>query len=128
MAEETPLERFRRQVLPGRTVKEVTDVIERTCKSMKPGQMVHSETFTLMEAVSAIELGDPKVDIGVIPEARDTGLPTDLFKVTLSSPSPSSFYFKSFFFLFFFFYLSNFGFEVSDNWILFSEHRRGERL
>ena len=121
MAEETPLERFRRQVLPGRTVKDVTDVIERTCKSMKPGQMVHSETFMLMEAVSAIELGDPKVDIGVIPEARDTGLPTDLFKVTLSSPSPTSFFFS-------FYFLSNFGFEVSDNWSLFSEHRRGERL
>jgi hypothetical protein len=74
------LETFREEMLPGRTSVEVTDVLGRACESMKPGQLIHTETFTLLEALSAIEIGDQKVDIGVIADQSNTGVPSELFE------------------------------------------------
>ena len=78
------LERFRRDCFPGRTVVEVTDAVERACRALAPGQMIHNETFSLIESVSAIELGDPKVDVGTIPEARNGGLPSELLEAGMA--------------------------------------------
>ena len=75
------METFREEMLPGRTSVEVTDVLGRACESMKPGQLIHTETFTLLEALSAIEIGDQKVDIGVIADQSNTGVPSELFEV-----------------------------------------------
>ncbi|QDZ20087.1 NatC auxiliary subunit of N-alpha-acetyltransferase [Chloropicon primus] len=75
---------FERDCLPGRTVVEVTNVLERVCEALEDGEMIHTETFSLMEAVSAIELGDPKVDVGTIPEARNSGTPAELFKAGMA--------------------------------------------
>lgn len=38
--------------------------LDAVCKELKPGQMVHDEHFSLIEAMSAIEIGDPKMDQG----------------------------------------------------------------
>ena len=82
---EGSLEEFRRSVLPGRTVVEVTEVLKRLCHTgLGPGGMVHPPAFSLLEAVSAIELGDPKVDVGSIPEARNCGTPADLLAAGLA--------------------------------------------
>ena len=72
---------FREEMLPGRTAVEVTDLLGKACESMKPGQLVHAETFTLLEALSAIEIGDQKVDIGVRADQGNSGVPSELFEV-----------------------------------------------
>lgn len=38
--------------------------LDRVCNEMQPGEMLHGPHFSMTEAMSAIEIGDPKMDQG----------------------------------------------------------------
>lgn len=59
---------------------DVTDVFNSARSSMGVGEMIHSPRFTLFTAMSAIELMDPKMDVGVGIERdiRDVFIPDTL--------------------------------------------------
>ena len=38
--------------------------IDTVCSEMQPGEMMHGPHFSMMEAMAAIEIGDPKMDQG----------------------------------------------------------------
>ena len=41
-----------------------TNILLDAAKEMAPGTMIHSDCFNLFEAMSALELMDPKMDAG----------------------------------------------------------------
>lgn len=45
--------------------EDMTDVFKSTAQGMRTGQMIHGERFCLREAMSALELMDPKMDAGM---------------------------------------------------------------
>nr|CAB3264177.1 N-alpha-acetyltransferase 35, NatC auxiliary subunit-like [Phallusia mammillata] len=45
---------------------EVTDEFEKACNELDLGELVHAQHFGLFEAMSAIEMMDPKMDVGMI--------------------------------------------------------------
>ncbi|RYP92361.1 hypothetical protein DL770_001563 [Monosporascus sp. CRB-9-2] len=53
---------------PGVVVREITDKFASAVK--KPGELVKDEHFTLFEAVSALEIMDPKMDSGFLAEGE----------------------------------------------------------
>lgn len=48
--------------------RNITDEFIQTTTQLLPGQLVKDEYFTLFEAVGALEIMDPKMDSGFIPE------------------------------------------------------------
>lgn len=56
---------------PHTTTVEHVDVqpfLQRVCDSMAMDEMVHDKQFSLFDAMNAIEIGDPKMDIGLLHE------------------------------------------------------------
>ncbi|KAK4542706.1 hypothetical protein LTR36_006278 [Oleoguttula mirabilis] len=51
-----------------RGVKDVTAEFATAAKQLQPGQLVKDDYFTLFEAVGALEIMDPKMDSGCVPE------------------------------------------------------------
>lgn len=45
---------------------EVSPLLARACEAMAPGQMVHDEDFNLAEAMLAIEVGEARMDMGMV--------------------------------------------------------------
>jgi hypothetical protein len=52
--------------------EDVTDFMEDTASGMLVGQMIHGDDFSLREAMSALELMDPKMDAGCTKEKSIT--------------------------------------------------------
>ncbi|EPQ50584.1 hypothetical protein GLOTRDRAFT_118272 [Gloeophyllum trabeum ATCC 11539] len=50
---------------------DVKDVFEEAARDMQPGQLVFTEGFTIQDAMSAIEIGEPRMDSGMIAEANE---------------------------------------------------------
>lgn len=44
---------------------DVHDVLREAAEQLQPGELLHTESFSLFEAMSAIEIGDPKMDAGL---------------------------------------------------------------
>lgn len=44
---------------------DVTKVFEDTCKALEVGEMVESSAFDLQQAMTALEIGDVKMDVGL---------------------------------------------------------------
>lgn len=40
-------------------------LLRRVCDGMAPGELLHGPSFSLLESTTAIEIGDPKMDIGL---------------------------------------------------------------
>jgi hypothetical protein len=40
-------------------------LLERVCGGMAAGELLHGPSFSLFESTTAIEIGDPKMDIGL---------------------------------------------------------------
>ncbi|KAJ3278699.1 N-alpha-acetyltransferase 35 NatC auxiliary subunit [Borealophlyctis nickersoniae] len=59
--------------------KDVTHLFDAASEALEVGQLIHGETFTLWEAMSAIEIMDPKMDTGMDlpPEAQQGKLTAD---------------------------------------------------
>jgi len=51
--------------MPGTSVIEVTGILAKATEAMEPSQLIHNQGFTLLEAMSAVELGEPKMDTGM---------------------------------------------------------------
>ncbi|KAL4214340.1 Mak10 subunit, NatC N-terminal acetyltransferase-domain-containing protein [Rhizopus microsporus] len=62
--EEEEEEEEERQLLP--QWKDITEFLDEATSEFKDGQLVHLKSFTLFEAMSAIEIMDPRMDTGVI--------------------------------------------------------------
>lgn len=45
--------------------QDVHDVLRQAAVQLQPGELLHTESFNLFEAMSAIEIGDPKMDAGL---------------------------------------------------------------
>ncbi|KAK4580526.1 N-alpha-acetyltransferase, non-catalitic subunit [Recurvomyces mirabilis] len=58
----------------GPKIQDVTEEFAAAAKQLPPGQLVKDEYFTLFEAVGALEIMDPKMDSGFVPE-DDTAEP-----------------------------------------------------
>jgi hypothetical protein len=63
--------------------KPVEPLLEAARQELRVGQMVHSSGFSLFEAMSAVEIGNPKMDAGAVPRQEATPieqrpLPLDL--------------------------------------------------
>ncbi|EDV21028.1 uncharacterized protein TRIADDRAFT_60373 [Trichoplax adhaerens] len=74
--------------------KDITQAFQNSCQELKPGELVHDQYFSLYEAMSAVELMDPKMDSGMI--YRDCASPILSFeeaveknKVQVDNFSPS---------------------------------------
>lgn len=39
--------------------------LERVCAGMAVGELLHGPSFSLFESTTAIEIGDPKMDMGM---------------------------------------------------------------
>lgn len=50
---------------PGDCWFDAQPVLQEIVEQLKHGQMLHSEHFSLFEAMSAVEIGDPKMDAGL---------------------------------------------------------------
>ncbi|RYP51636.1 hypothetical protein DL768_003034 [Monosporascus sp. mg162] len=55
---------------PGVVAREITDKFASAVKKLEPGELVKDEQFTLFEAVSALEIMDPKMDSGFLAEGE----------------------------------------------------------
>ncbi|RYP84567.1 hypothetical protein DL769_001155 [Monosporascus sp. CRB-8-3] len=55
---------------PGVVAREITDKFASAVKKLEPGELVKDENFTLFEAVSALEIMDPKMDSGFLAEGE----------------------------------------------------------
>ncbi|RYO99343.1 hypothetical protein DL764_006844 [Monosporascus ibericus] len=55
---------------PGVVVREITEKFASAVKKLEPGELVKDEHFTLFEAVSALEIMDPKMDSGFLAEGE----------------------------------------------------------
>ncbi|RYP71995.1 hypothetical protein DL771_004464 [Monosporascus sp. 5C6A] len=55
---------------PGVVVREITDKFASAAKKLEPGELVKDAHFTLFEAVSALEIMDPKMDSGFLEEGE----------------------------------------------------------
>jgi Mak10 subunit, NatC N(alpha)-terminal acetyltransferase len=60
--------------------EDCTELLTRTTTAMRVGEMVHLRNFSMYAAMSAIELMEPKMDLGCGParNVRNTPLPTEL--------------------------------------------------
>ena len=45
--------------------RDVQHVLKQAADELQPGELLHTESFSLFEAMSAIEIGDPKMDAGL---------------------------------------------------------------
>ncbi|EMC96229.1 hypothetical protein BAUCODRAFT_139082 [Baudoinia panamericana UAMH 10762] len=52
---------------PIRKIRDVTEEFATAAEQLQPGQLVKDDFFTLFEAVSALEIMDPKMDSGFVP-------------------------------------------------------------
>lgn len=61
--------------MPGSPVKwlDCQPFLARVCDGMALGELLHGENFSLYDSMTAIEIGDVKMDIGL---RRDAGVPT----------------------------------------------------
>ncbi|RYO92396.1 hypothetical protein DL766_000366 [Monosporascus sp. MC13-8B] len=59
-----------RVTYPGVVAREITDKFASAVKKLEPGELVKDEHFTLFEAVSALEIMDPKMDSGFLAEGE----------------------------------------------------------
>ena len=48
---------------------DITATLDRTAAALSVGQMVHGQSFSLLSAMSALEIMDPKMDAGMITDA-----------------------------------------------------------
>ncbi|KAI1084367.1 Mak10-domain-containing protein [Whalleya microplaca] len=55
---------------PGLTATDITKKFASAVKTLKPGELVKDEHFTLFESVSALEIMDKKMDSGVLAEGE----------------------------------------------------------
>ncbi len=62
----------------GSTVLDVDALLDVARDAMADSQLVNTEAFTLLEAMTAVELGDPKMDIGLRVDKRRVGNPAEL--------------------------------------------------
>ncbi len=64
--------------------------LERVCDQMGVGELLHDESFSLFESMTAIEIGDPKMDLA-LRRHQDVGTPEELIAagqapIDLSAP------------------------------------------
>lgn len=87
---------------------DITDAVRVSTSDLPVGGIVIAEHFSLFDAMAALEIGDPKMDIGAISCVSmgkinedindivddDAGLPVDLgrLRVALESPQNDEFY------------------------------------
>ncbi|CAO1621504.1 unnamed protein product [Parajaminaea phylloscopi] len=50
---------------------DVTEEFQRACSGLYLGQMVHPTSFTLLDTMACISIGDPKMDSGIYPVPQD---------------------------------------------------------
>ncbi|CAJ2511036.1 Uu.00g066610.m01.CDS01 [Anthostomella pinea] len=55
---------------PGVVSTDITDRFAAAVKTLAPGEIIKNEHFTLFEAVSALEIMDPKMDSGLLAEGE----------------------------------------------------------
>jgi len=55
--------------LPGAgfNFQDVTHIFTEAANDMEPGEFIFMEDFTLYEAMSAFEIGEPRLDSGIVP-------------------------------------------------------------
>lgn len=53
--------------------------LERVCDQMSVGELLHDESFSLFESMTAIEIGDPKMDLG-LRKHQDVDTPEELIE------------------------------------------------
>ena len=53
---------------------DVEPFLQRVCENMALEEMVHDQQFSLFDAMNAIEIGDPKMDIGLLYERPATSV------------------------------------------------------
>lgn len=65
--------------------QDVTEAFQQASKIMQVGEMIHPESFNLYTAMSAIELMNPKMDIGcgTVRNVKDVVLPSHLSDIQL---------------------------------------------
>ncbi|KAI1614818.1 Mak10 subunit, NatC N-terminal acetyltransferase-domain-containing protein [Exophiala viscosa] len=72
-----------RIIHPNIQVNDITRQFRTAASTLRPGKVVKDEHFTLFEAVSALEIGDPKMDSGSVAFDPDTEVEFD-FTATIS--------------------------------------------
>ncbi|KIV87076.1 hypothetical protein PV11_02647 [Exophiala sideris] len=72
-----------RIIHPNIQVNDITRQFRTAASTLQPGKLVKDEHFTLFEAVSALEIGDPKMDSGSVAFDPDTEVEFD-FTATIS--------------------------------------------
>jgi hypothetical protein len=75
---------------PNIDVVNIGPLLAAACEQLEVGEMVQSSTFSLFEAMSAVEVGNPKMDAGARPKVdkvplQERPLPLDLSKAQLVS-------------------------------------------
>jgi hypothetical protein len=60
----------------GDHAEDITADLDRLCNRLAPGELAHSHAFTLSEAMSAVELLNPKMDADSAISARPSDPPT----------------------------------------------------
>jgi len=68
----------------------IAPLLAAACEQLGVGEMVQSSTFSLFDAMSAVEVGNPKMDAGARPQVArvalaERPLPLDLSKAQLLS-------------------------------------------
>ena len=81
----TRVEREIRQTMSfaSNRVKDITETFAAAARRLPPGRLVKDELFTLFESVGALEIMDPKMDSGYIPEGDELDPEFDVCKPLL---------------------------------------------
>ncbi|KII89424.1 hypothetical protein PLICRDRAFT_160784 [Plicaturopsis crispa FD-325 SS-3] len=67
----------------GDDFRDITDVFEEATGDMEPGSMIFTDGFTLLDAMSAFEIGEPRLDSGAIIEEQEKRPPFDPLQLLL---------------------------------------------
>ena len=62
-------------------LEEVTQILDEAREVMEASELIHTEGFTLFEAMSAVEVGEPRMDIGMHINQDNAGSPDELIEV-----------------------------------------------
>eukprot|EP00879_Flechtneria_rotunda_P027761 GHRR01029752.1.p1 GENE.GHRR01029752.1~~GHRR01029752.1.p1 ORF type:complete len:153 (+),score=34.41 GHRR01029752.1:416-874(+) len=62
----------------------VLGLLERASNELEVGQLIHTSVFSLFEAMSAVEIGNPRMDAGARPKGDATPLEQRQLQLNLS--------------------------------------------
>ncbi|ORZ16313.1 Mak10 subunit, NatC N-terminal acetyltransferase-domain-containing protein [Absidia repens] len=58
--------------------KDITTFLDQATQDMKEGELIHLQSFTLFDAMSAIEIMDPRMDTGMVIETDQANIDYDI--------------------------------------------------